>query len=470
MSPASTSTLSAGATYRARRDPLPRAPLESEPLSGAPWRGVRWSPIYVAFLWYIAAITTYHLPGGYLAMAAALLALFLERERLRFPALLGWFGAFIAWAAVAYPLTRFPEQVQESVTLLAKVWLIVLVAANALRTRSQIRFFVIFFLACFALFPLRGALVNYYFAGYAVFGRAIWNFIYANPNDLAAFALLQLSMVLGILVTERRKSWMWTAALVGVVLLPLLVLMTQSRGGFIALFVFVLLLLASRRRRPLVLVTVAALAVGLALIAPAGVWTRMSGLSKATTSADLRAVDPEGSAKQRFEIWKVAMKMIGDQPVVGVGLGAYRPAHASYARDEGFDAIAKGPQDTHSTPLNVLAVTGAPGLALFLTLLFSTLWKAERVRRQWRESMPRASLQLLYLELGLVAFLVAGMFASFALLSFLYIHLVLIWTVTEACRHEAAVARRAATGGPVRELAWFFGEGPGRNTNAIDVR
>jgi O-antigen ligase len=439
----------------------------SWPLSDAPWRGVQWSPTYVAFLWYIAVITTYHLPAGDIAMVAALVTVLASRQPLRFPALLGWLGAFIGWAAIAYPVTRFPEVVQHILTELAKIWLIVLVATNALRTRAQIRFFTVFFLACFALYPLRGALVNYYLTGYAPLGRAIWNFIYANPNDLASFALLQLSMVAGLLVTERRKSWVWLAALAGLVLLPFLVLMTQSRGGFTALIVFVILLLGHRRRRPLLLLAAAGLAVSLALIAPTGVWTRVSGLSRATSTERLEEVDPEGSAKQRFEIWKVASKMIGHQPVLGVGVGAYAAAHASYARDEEFDPIARGPRDTHNTVLSVLAETGAPGLLLFLGLVLTTVWKAERIRRACRTRFPRASTHLLYLEFGLAAFLVAGIFASLAYLTFLYIHLVLIWVVAEACRQDLAVGRRPAVGGSTLEPARASGERLRRKTNAI---
>jgi probable O-glycosylation ligase (exosortase A-associated) len=426
----------------AHRSPRDSAPAEVEglPLSDAPWRGVQWSLTYVAFLWYTAVITTYHLPAGDIAIGVALISMFVSRDPLRFPPLLGWMAAFLAWAAVAYAVTRFPEAVQERLMELAKVWLIVFVAANALRTRAQIRFFVIFFLACFALYPLRGAFFNYHLAGYAMGGRAVWNFIFANPNDLAALTLLQLSMVAGLLVTERKKSWVWLAALAGVGLLPLLILMTQSRGGFIAIAAFALLLLANWRRRPRVLLAAAILAVGVAMIAPTGVWTRVGGLSKATNTAELHAVDSVGSTKQRFEIWKVAVKVIGDQPLVGVGLGAYPLAHASYALDEEFDHIARGVQDTHSTPLNVLAETGVPGLLLFIGLLLSTTWKAERIRRVCRESMPRASLQLLYLEFGLLAFLVAGIFGSFASLSFLYIHLLLIWSLAEACRHDVLAA------------------------------
>jgi O-antigen ligase len=434
---------------RPRLDSSAAVDAENWPPSGAPWRGVQWSLTYVALLWYVAVITTYHLPGANIAMAVALVSMFASRRPLRFPAFLGWLAAFIVWAAIAYPFTRYPEQVQESVTRLAKVWLIVLVAANALRTRAEIRFFVVFFVACFALFPLRGALVNYYFAGYALAGRALWNFIYANPNDLAAFALLQLSMVVGLPVTERPKSWIWLASLPGIVLLPLLILMTQSRAGFIALAILGILLLASRRRRPAIVLTAIALAAGVVAIAPSGVWTRVGGLSKATNTAALAEVDSVGSAKQRYEIWKVAVKIIGDHPATGVGLGGYQLAHRSYALDEEFDRTARGLQSTHSTPLNVLAETGVPGLLLFLALLLSVVRWAERIRKGCRESLPRASLQLLYLELGLLAFLVVGIFGSLAYLSFLYIHLVLIWALANVCRREAlAVNRRPHPASP----------------------
>jgi probable O-glycosylation ligase (exosortase A-associated) len=432
--------------------------------------------IYVAFLWYVAAITTARLPGAKVAIGAAVVGLAMQREPLRFPALLGWFAAFIAWAAIGYPLTHFPEQVQEGLSALGKLWLIALLAANALRTRGQIRFFTIVCLACFALYPLRGTFYNYLF-GHTLFGRALWNFVYANPNDLAALALLQLSMAVGLLATERTKSWVWIAALIGVALLTLLILLTQSRGGIIALGAFAIMVLASRRRRPAVLLASATLAIGLAVIAPTSVWTRMSGLSKvmnAENAKDLQAVDPEGSAEARFETWKVAFKIIGDQPVVGVGLGAYPLAHASYARNEEFDPRVVGERDTHSTVLNVLAETGAPGLLFFLGLLLSTFWKAEGIRKVCRARSPRASMQLLYLEFGLAAFLVAGIFASFAHLSFLYVHVALIWAVGEACRHNLA-HQAARTVGRARDRGSHLTRNPlvkghGRNPNGIDAR
>ena len=198
---------------------------------------VRWTIVFVAFLAYIFAITTYRLPIGNLAMIAGLAGIALQRDAFRFPRLLIWFGAFILWCAIGYVRTLYPAPTWDRLVDLVKLWAVVLVAVNALRSRAHIRFFSVFFLGCFALYPLRGAFFNYFFYRSTLFGRAIWNYVYSNPNDLAALAILQLAMVAALLSLERR-GWVKRAGQLGVVLLPLLVLMTQSRGGFIALALF----------------------------------------------------------------------------------------------------------------------------------------------------------------------------------------------------------------------------------------
>jgi len=409
--------------------------------------GVHWTIPFVAFLAYILAITTYRAPIGSLAIVAGLAGLVLQSEPRRFPWLLAWFGAFILWCAIGYAHTQYPERAWDGLVALVKLWAIVLVGVNALRTRSQIRLFIVFFLACFALYPLRGALENYFVFRYTVFGRAIWNHAFENPNDLAAFALLQLAMV-GALLSLERRGWVQRAGQVGLVLLPLLILMTQSRGGFIALAVFAAccavgqwrhlrnLIDAKRRIRMIVLSLVVMAAVS--FFAPGGVWTRVAGLKHLTNTEQLNEVDREGSARQRWEIWRVAAKIIGEHPVLGVGVTAYPLAHAVHARGEEFDPTASGERDTHSTILNLLAETGVPGTILFFCLVIGVVIDAERVRRECKRRAPPLALALFFLEMGLLGFFVAGTFGSFAYLAFLYIHLVLISVTADLARRQLA--------------------------------
>jgi O-antigen ligase len=426
--------------------------LDSKASSPGLFAGVQWTVPFVAFLAYIFAITTYQLPIGSLAIIVGLAGFVLQSDRKRFPWMLAWFAAFILWCAIGYVATPYPQRTWEGLVALVKLWAIVLVGVNAVRSRSHIRLFTVFFLICFALYPLRGALENYFLFRYTVFGRAIWNHAFENPNDLAAFALLQLAMLAALLSLERRW-WVQRGAQVGLILLPLLILMTQSRGGFIALAVFALCcvvgqwrhlrnLLDTARRIRLIFISVAVITL-VSFFAPAGVWERVAGLKHLTSTEQLNQVDSEGSARQRWEIWRVARKIIGEHPLLGVGVTAYPLAHAVYARGEEFDPTAAGERDTHSTILHLLAETGVPGTILFLGLVISVVLGAERVRRDCQRNVPQLAMPLFFLEIGLLAFFAAGIFGSFPYLAFLYIHLTLLWVTADLTRRELALGRSA---------------------------
>jgi O-antigen ligase len=430
--------------------------------------GIRWSIPFVALLGYIFAITTYRLPIGSLAVIVGLAGVVVQSEPKRFPRLLAWFSIFILWCAITYVASPYPERAWDGVVALLKLWAIILVGANALRSRPQIRLFTVCFLACFALYPLRGALENYFVFRYTVLGRAIWNLAFQNPNDLAAFAILQLAMVAALLSLERRW-WLKRACQVGLVLLPLLILMTQSRGGFIALALFVLCcavgqwrdlraLFDTARRIRLLVLSVAIIG-AVSFFAPEGVWKRVAGLKHLTSTEQLKEVDSEGSARQRWEIWRVARKIIREHPVLGVGPSAYPLAHETYARGEEFDPTAEGRRDTHSTILNLLAETGLPGTIIFICLIASVVIGAERVRRECKRHAPERAMPLFFLEVGLLAFFAAGTFGSFAYLAFLYIHLVLLSATADVTSRELASRRRVqkdaglpGSSGPVRSI------------------
>jgi O-antigen ligase len=217
---------------------------------------------------------------------------------------------------------------------------------------------------------------------------------------------------------------------VSVLVLTLLILMTQSRGALIALVLLTALALGAQRRRLRTLLFVAAGGGVVSLFAPSGVWERAAGLVHATDTSTLRQVDEEGSAEQRFLIWKVATGIISEHPVTGVGLGAYPLAHEEHATAAGFPRTAWGKRDTHSTYLNVAAETGAVGLLLFLGMLGAVLAGAERARRRLRDRDPAGAGRLWLLQAGLLAYLTAGVFGSFAHLSHLYLFLALVTAVS----------------------------------------
>ena len=407
---------------------------------------VQWTLTLFGFLLYLLVITSYRLPLGEVAIGLSLAGLAFQKGGIRFPAYLGWFIAFAGWSVLVTTQSAYPEWSRPDLILVIKECLIVFAAANALQTRGQVRLFMVFFLGCFALFPLRGAMFNFFIYHSDMQGRAIWNLLYSNPNDLGAMALLQLSMATALLASEP-KGWVRWSAIAGVIALPMLILMTQSRGVFLGLSVFVVIAFFGQRRRVRLALRLAVVAAILVSIAPSSVWTRLQTLRSATDTSTLDQVDgQEGSARQRYEIWRVAFKIIGDQPITGVGLGAYKPTHEQYAEDGEFNPTAQGARDTHSLYFNVLAETGFPGLLLYLTMVGVVVFAAERARRRCKHVFETGAKQLLMLEAGLCAFLVAAIFGSLPYLPHFLLHLVLIYAVSKlAIAHAGRLAPHAGT-------------------------
>lgn len=403
--------------------------------------GIEWTPAYAAFLVYVFNIITYRLPvgTGTVAMAAALITLPLERRPLRLPPVVYWTIALLGWAFVGWTTTSYPDIVWGRLTDFAKIVGVILVAVNVLTTRARLRLFLLAFLGYFALYPVRGALVTYFAYGGGVGGRAAWNYSYSNPNDLAGMCLLVFSLAMGMLVTDRRQ-WIRVCAFAGVIVLPLVILLTQSRGAFIAMLAIVAIACKGYWRRGKTVLWAGVALLILAFATPDSVWRRLGTIRDVTSEESAGQADDEGSARQRMEIWKVAATIFRENPVTGVGMGAYSKEHYLTSQRPSFDRTAMGARDTHSTYLNLLAETGLPGLLLFFAVLGTTVLDAERVRRRAKTVDPSGALQLFYLELGLLGYLVAGIWGSYGQLVLTYLHVAVIYVTTRTIESRLAPA------------------------------
>ncbi len=424
--------------------PAPESHVAARGRAAAIWRylvaarsrltAVEWSMSLIGVLGFIFATTTYRLPIGSASMIVGIIGLFLLPGGFRFTTSAGLFSAFLVWAAAGAVFSPWRGVAFEAWLELSKVFLIYLVMVNALRSRAQIWFFMVFFLALFGSHPVRGTMFNY-FTGNTYFGRAAWyQGIFTNSNDLAALTLLQLSMAAALLMTER-KGIVKLGALFAIVVMPFTIVVTQSRAGLLALAVFVVAALWTHPRRARIFGAIAVIAVLLVAISPKGVWERLEGLRYATSTETLSSVDQEGSAEQRWAIWQAGIRVIKANPVSGTGLDTYRYANGSVS-------AALGNRDAHSTYITLAAENGIPGLILFLVLVGATIAQSWSVRRRVRSITPDGAMQLRFLELGLVCFLIAGIFGSYSKLTFLYVHLALIWALAAACKREATEARR----------------------------
>lgn len=420
--------------------------VESRVLPASPFAGVDWSVAYVAFLIYVTSITTQRFSIGTATMSVALLTLVLERRPIRLPGIVLWSLALLAWSAVGLMTTEYPAIVLDQLGELAKICGVLFVGVNVISTRGRLRTLLVVMLVCFIIYPLRGTLLNYA-SGETLQGRAIWNSIYSNPNDLAGLCILQLALVLGMLEVERQK-WLRLVGFVTALVIPVIILLTQSRGAFIALTAFGLVVARRHIHSGRKVAMLMGALVAILFLTPDSVWTRIGSMGQTEASDGQQLTEAEGSARQRLEILRVAESIVAANPVTGIGLGAYGNAHYVYAQSPRFDPIARGHRDTHNTYVSLMAETGLVGFACFMMLVFVTLREARRSRKKLQATQPALASQLFFFELGAYGYLIAGIWGSYGRMVDTYIFFAIVYAAARLLAQEAVPTTTAAA--PVR--------------------
>jgi len=191
---------------------------------------------------------------------------------------------------------------------------------------------------------------------------------FVNRNNFAAYMEMTLALPLGLIFSgavakDKRLLFITAIALMGVALL-----LSGSRGGFVAFLAEIILILfltrqtATRKslivRSGLIVLLVAAVIAGSVFV---------GGDSSLTRFAE--SASSEDFTTDRAHIWSVTMSVIAANMPLGAGFGAYGVAYTPFDSLSGLLRV----EQTHNDYLQVLADAGIPGLllgGLFLFLLF----------------------------------------------------------------------------------------------------
>ena len=391
----------------------------------------KWSLSLFGLCLYTFSIITFRLPLAQVGIAVGLLGLFTSRKSMQFPAPIWLYMTFLLWAWVSSFASPFPSDAFNEVIERFKLLVIIVLVINTLRSEGQLRFYLLFVLLCFILFPARGTLLG----GDTIQGRAVWNFIYSNPNDLAALSLLALGIAASFVFSETDWNLLRIGALLSVLVLLLVILLTQSRGVFLGLMVAAvpaaIPILFKKLHLAIGIAIVAALAIS--FIIPPKVWVRLIGIENLTSTETIAKADHEGSAAERFEIQKVGWHIFRENPILGVGIGTYKLANNMYSPK-------LGKRDTHNTYLNLAAETGLPGLILWCTLVVSSLYHAYHVRRSAKMSVLKR--QQYWIERSFIGYLVAALVGTYANLNFPYIIISTLWCSSMLLKKTSSLSVR----------------------------
>ena len=214
--------------------------------------------------------------------------------------------------------------------------------------------------------------------------------------DLAALAVISLPLaMLGIGMGRRwvvKAGFLWLAGI-----LLWLTAVSQNRGAAVGLVAMLIVMGCQLRRRWRVLVGSIPVVVFVGILfAYSPYWQRFEGIWQGT--------DDRNSVVERLRIWDAGWRMFLDHPLMGVGPGNYHLGVDQY------DSKLPRQRAAHNNYVQVVAETGAPGLALYV-LLFGgavvALWQVSEVAGpDWPGSVARMVLA------SIVAYLVIGLFIS----------------------------------------------------------
>jgi O-antigen ligase len=189
--------------------------------------------------------------------------------------------------------------------------------------------------------------------------------------------------------SDKRNRMLYAAA---VVLILFSILTTFARSTWVAFFIVLMAGTLIINRRLFIRSTLVFLIAGIVvmLLVPDVRW-------RITTLFD------SGYNVTRLNLWRTAMAMFGDNPILGVGPGLFVENFPNYRVYGFYDAISHA----HNDHLHVAAVSGLLGLSAWISMW--TVW-IYFVYRSFRKNLDRSALGIL---LAIAAILIAGFFQCY---------------------------------------------------------
>lgn len=324
--------------------------------------------------------------------------------------------ALLAWAFFTVPLSFWPGgSVARIVDVYSKSVIVFWLLANVINVKKRLTSLSAALTICsipLALMALKNYATGAFIADTGAVARIVAYdaALTSNPNDLALLLNLLLPLTLARLLSTRSK--LIRVLCIGVLAVNVVaIIVTFSRAGFLGLatIIGVYLLRLARRRGGDRAWAVAIVLMGVLAIPfiPSTYVDRLATVKSVNS-------DPTGSSQARWRDIAAAARFVGDNPIIGAGIG--------------MDVLAlnqvRGAKwvQVHNVYLEYAVDLGLPGGILFLFLFHGVLKGVRTSRKNLAQVSEHRDLFLLTeaLEMSLIVFAICGFFYPVAYHFFFY--------------------------------------------------
>lgn len=362
-----------------------------------------------------------NMPFGQIAVIGMLAAFAIERRGFdNNQSLNGILVSYLFIFFLAFLTAVNPDAAAQPVVDFAKWVVIYFLLINVLDDKKKLYAFVILFLllnAKYALFAVRVWAAKGFYSDPRGLneGAGIGTSFFRNPNDFGAALNAVIGISIYMLLYDVKKAFnffrMRWLHIVCVIILPLAVLASSSRGAAFALGVSAFAVLLKSRKKTAAFTVLAIAVVVFIKLIPEDNMERFRSIG----------TEYDSTGQTRMELWKAGIKMANENPFTGVGPNNYVYVN-QYVYKNGLDLVQ------HNIYVQAASELGYPGLITFLMMVGWCFIYQRKVRRILKaKGLERSYLYGLShgLDVSLIGFLVNGMFITVLYYPFFWTLLVL---------------------------------------------
>jgi putative inorganic carbon (HCO3(-)) transporter len=234
--------------------------------------------------------------------------------------------------------------------------------------------------------------------GYLPAGRVFSTI--GQPNALAGYLVLAIPITAVLAIEQKRL--LRVATLAGLALMIAALVLTYSRGGYIGLSLAMTVFLFGlrekiRMNRATLGAYVAAVVVVLVLIVTMVAPARSAVTRAWHRSESVSAVSSDESISSHIDLWRVAIRIIEDHPLVGTGPETFPDEFPGYSRTvlpatavRYFEQFRV--ESPHDQVLAVASGAGIPAAIAYLSVLVGVIYVLWHTTRRRRDAAVRLAL------------------------------------------------------------------------------